>query len=178
MPRTIEYYVATSIDGFIAREDGSFADFAPDQTQLALYLDRIQTQYDTVLMGRATFEVGLSQGVRDPYPWLDTHVFSNTLEPGSVPEVSIHGESAPEVVSKLRAREGGRIWLCGGGELASALIDAGLIDRLVLKRYPVVLGGGVPLFRGSEPQRLKLGPCERHDSGVRIEEYELDTTIT
>lgn len=176
MPRIIEYYVAVSLDGFIAREDGSFAEFAPDETQLGLFQQRIQTHYDAVVMGRSTFEVGLAHGVNDPYPWLDTHVVSRTLEPSTAPAVSVHRDGPEATARRLRASDGGVVWLCGGGRLAGALMDAGLVDRLVLKRYPVVLGQGIPLFDRSVRNGLIRTDAQIYDSGHTVEFYDVTPT--
>ncbi|MGH1348605.1 MAG: dihydrofolate reductase family protein [Nannocystales bacterium] len=171
MPRILEYYVAASVDGYIAREDGSFDAFTPDEEQLQLFLSRIKERYDSVVMGHDTFEVGRQQGVHNPYPWLDTHVFSSRLPAEAASEVSVHGGSAEETVAELRAREGGQIWLCGGGRLAGSLLDAGLVDRVTIKRYPVVFGRGVPLFASTVARSLELLGSNTYDSGVLVSEY-------
>ncbi len=171
MPRTTEYYVATSVDGFIAAEDGSFDMFTPDDRQLSLFLERIRSAYDAVVMGRVTFDVGRAQGVLDPYPWLDTHVISSTLDPAEVPEITVHDRAPADVVGALRDTEGGTIWVCGGGLVAGELLRAGLLDRVVLKRYPVVLGRGIPLFGASGRRPMRLDASTRYDSGVTIDEY-------
>lgn len=171
MPRTIEYYVATSIDGFIAAEDGSYDMFTPDEEQLSLFLDRIRSAYDAVVMGRATFDVGRAQGVLDPYPWLDTHVVSSSLAAETVPNVTVHDRPAHAVVTDLRSGDGGAIWICGGGVLAGSLLTAGLLDRVVLKRYPVTLGRGVPLFGTTVRRPLRLETSTAYPSGVVVDEY-------
>ncbi len=106
-----------------------------------------------------------------PYPWLDTHVVSSTLDASEVPNVSVHARPPEAVVNTLRARDGGTIWICGGGMLAGALLTAGLIDRIVLKRYPVVLGRGVPLFAVEGIVPMQLETSTAYEGGVVISEY-------
>lgn len=171
MPRILEYYVAASIDGFIARADGSFDAFKPDDEQLQLFLSRIKERYDAVVMGRNTFDVGRGQGVLNPYPWLDTHVFSGRLQADEAPAVFVHATAAVEGVAELRRREGGRIWLCGGGQLAGSLFAAGLIDRVTIKRYPVAFGSGIPLFASPVAGALELEESTAYASGVLVSEY-------
>jgi dihydrofolate reductase len=77
---------------------------------------------------------------------IGTFVFSRTLE--SVPDgVELVREDAAGFVRRLKASEGGDIIVMGGGELGSALIEAGLVDEIGLAIQPVLLGGGTPLFR-------------------------------
>lgn len=171
MPRTTEYYVAASLDGLIAAEDGTHDMFTPDEEQLSLFLERIRSAYDAVVMGRATFDVGRAQGVLDPYPWLDTHVISSSIDPAAAPAATVHDRPADAVVRRLREADGGTIWICGGGVLAGSLLTAGLIDRVVVKRYPVILGRGIPLFGAAKVQPLRLESSTAYDGGVVISEY-------
>ena len=102
---------------------------------------------DTMLMGRKTFDfamrVGGGLGVG---PKIRTYVFSRTL--AEVPEGAelVSGDAA-EFVRRLKAEPGGDVIVMGGGELGSALIEAGLVDEIGLNVHPLLLGGGVPAFR-------------------------------
>lgn len=188
--RELTYFVAVSLDGYIAAPDHDFSDFptAGDHidvivreytdtlnahAQRALGVASDQTRFDTVLMGWNTYAVGLPYGVDNPYPHLRQHVFSRS--PRKVPEgVTLTADPPAEVARALKAEgSGSGIWLCGGGQIASALI--GEIDRLILKVNPILLGGGIPLFadRGHDLQQAELlasTPCQ---SGVLINEYRL-----
>lgn len=69
--------------------------------------------------------------------------------------------------TQLKQGEGGAIYLCGCGELAGALLSAGLIDRLILKKAPIVIGEGVRIFGDSSAQtRFKVSDITQHQSGV------------
>jgi dihydrofolate reductase len=126
-------------------------------------------RFDTVLMGRATYEPALLAGIASPYPHLHQVVFSRTLT-GTDPEVEAVSGDAADVVRDLKRQKGMDIWLCGGGTLAAQLL--GEIDELVLKRYPLVIGSGIPLFAG--PCDLTVfapAATDSFDSGVAVTTY-------
>lgn len=141
-------YVATSLDGYIARTDGNLdwlnAHPNPEGSDYgyAGLLDGI----GDILMGRETYEAVLGFGIPWPYPGHDTHVATRRRHyPASTPRTTI----TPDAVALTRAlREKGvkDIWLVGGGNLVQSLMAEGLVDRLVLTLIPRVLGGGIPLF--------------------------------
>lgn len=145
--RTLKYYVATSIDGYIAHEDGSFDGFVTDGEPVTDYLASLHT-FDAVLMGRKTYEVGLAVGKTDPYPHLDSYVFSRTMTESPDERVTLVSGDAGAAVEALKNRPGGDIYLCGGAQLAATLLAAHLIDEIILKVNPFVMGSGIPLFSG------------------------------
>jgi len=151
----LTYYVASTLDGFIAREDGSFSDFVWDDELVADYFATIET-FSTVLMGRKTYELGLAEGKTSPYPSLQQLVFSRSMEKSPDPAVELVRSDAARRMSALKQEEGNGIWLCGGADLATLCLEAGLLDALVLKLNPIIFGRGIPLFR----QRVDLGGLE------------------
>ena len=186
--RELVYYVAITLDGFIAREDGSFDDFPWDDQFISslaeLYPETMPApmrpgatragnrHFDAVLMGRRTYEVGLQQGLRSPYPTLDQFVFSRTMEESPDPAVTLVSSDAAQFVGELKERAGLGIWICGGSDLASELFEAGLVDRLILKVNPLVFGVGIPVFkRRLPPEVLDLAAHRAFDSGHLILEY-------
>ena len=185
------YYVAITLDGFIAREDGSFDDFPWDDDFIAaltsLYPETMPApmrpgatrdqnrHFDSVLMGRRTYEVGLNQGLTSPYPTLDQFVFSRTMEESPDPAVTLVSSQAVHFVRELKESVGTGVWLCGGGELASELFAADLVDRLILKVNPVVFGVGIPMFtRKLSPATFDLVSHRTFDSGHLLLEYSID----
>ncbi|MEM1182015.1 MAG: dihydrofolate reductase family protein [Acidobacteriota bacterium] len=171
----LRYYVATSLDGFIARGDGSFDDFVWDDELVADFMATVGT-FSAVLMGRKTYDVGLREGKTSPYPHLQQLVFSRSMDNSPDPAVELVREGAVERVREVKAQDGDGVWLCGGGELATLCLKAGLIDRLTLKLNPVVFGKGTPLFT----ERLDVGALEHtgrraFESGIVQMEYRLKT---
>ena len=183
--RELTYYVAVSLDGYIASPDGSFeafpvegdhmaallteyADTIPAHVAAALGIVADRRLFDTVLMGWNTYAVGLDEGVASPYPHLRQVVVT------SEHTVKVDGiETTSDPVGTVRALKeepGSGIWLCGGGSLAGALATE--IDRLVLKVNPVALGAGIPLFAGHyEPQPFERVATRAFQSGVVLNEY-------
>ncbi|MEM8857335.1 MAG: dihydrofolate reductase family protein [Chloroflexota bacterium] len=145
--RALKYYVATSLDGYIAHEDGSFDGFPWDDEVVADFLESFDW-FDTVLMGRKTYEVGLKEGKTSPYPMMEQIVFSQTMEQSPDEAVELVSTNAVERIRALKQESGKAIWLCGGGQLASVLCENGLIDEVIIKLNPVLFGSGIPLFSG------------------------------
>ncbi len=156
--RVLTYYVGVSLDGYIAAPDGSFDFFPVDQSVLDLIAEEFPetlpghvrahlgvtapgTRFDTVLMGRATYAPALEIGITSPYGHLRQYVVSTTLPAGSDPQVTVVADPLA-LVRQLKQEDGAGIWLAGGGLLAGTLL--GEIDELVIKRYPVVIGTGIP----------------------------------
>lgn len=185
--RQLTYHVGTTLDGFIASPDGQF-DFFPFEGDLAAallaeYPETIPAhgrgplglhgvankRFDTVLMGRATYEPGLAAGVTSPYPHLRQYVFSRTLARLD-PAVEIVPTDPVAFVRDLKRQDGAGIWLCGGANLAGQLLAE--IDELVIKRYPVVIGSGIPLFRAPFlPAGFTLTDSRVFNTGATITTY-------
>jgi dihydrofolate reductase len=164
MMRKLVYYVAATIDGFIAGPDGEFDFFPIDPDlmaamnnelpetvpthlrELAGLTDAANNRFDTVLMGRGTYEPALKEGITSPYAHLTQYVFSRTLTTTD-PGVEIIADDPVTFARTLKTRAGADIWLCGGGTLAGQLRPE--IDELLVKRYPIVIGTGIPLFTGA-----------------------------
>ncbi|MEL6824412.1 MAG: dihydrofolate reductase, partial [Calditrichota bacterium] len=111
------YYVAASLDGFIAREDGSFSDFVMDDEIVAHFMESLE-QFSSVLMGRKTYEIGLAEGKTNPYPMLESYVVSRSLDQETYPEVNLISSNIEDAVEKIKTTAKNPIWLCGGGKLA------------------------------------------------------------
>ncbi len=190
--RELVYFVAVSLDGYIAGPAGEFDAFPLEgdhmQPLTARFADAIPTNisdaygieqdgsvFDTVVMGWNTYAVGLPAGVTSPYRHLRQVVFSQSRTqadiPGDPPSLSVSNDNPVDVVRRLKDQPGTSIWLCGGGSIASVLADE--IDRLVLKRNPLLFGDGIPLFAPGayEPQRFHEVETTAYNSGVVVSEY-------
>jgi dihydrofolate reductase len=173
--RDLVYDVAVSIDGFICRSDGGIQDFVPDGPHVADYRARL-AGYDTAVMGRNTYEFGYQYGLAPgtrAYSHMDHYVFSSSLQFEHPHQLNIVAEKAGAVVRDLKGRSGSDIYLCGGSVFAGSLLQEQLIDRLVLKVNPVVIGEGLPLFSSPERASLKCTSTKRYENGVLLAEYDV-----
>src|SRR5687767_5385690 len=123
-------------------------------------------------MGRNTYEVGLRLGVTNPYPHLKSYVFSRTMKESPDERVEFVAENVMELVRKLKAEPGQDIYLCGGGALATELFKEDLIDEVILKLNPLLLGSGIPLISDiGRHVDLELIDSKVYDSGVVLLSY-------
>ncbi|MBB5911644.1 dihydrofolate reductase [Nocardia transvalensis] len=187
--RKLTYYVASTIDGFIAGEDGSvdffpvggdhgpaitaqYPETLPTKVREAQGIDKLGSYFDTVLMGRKTHDFGVRTGTSSPYAHLRQFVVSTTLPENPAPDVELIPGDPLERVRELKREKGLGIWLCGGGELAQTLLPE--IDQIFLKLYPIVLGVGRPLFGAThlpEPARFRVLTSRVFEDGVAFVKY-------
>lgn len=169
------YDVAVSMDGFIAGPGGDISRFAHEGPVVDDYFARLKT-YPTAIMGRATYEFGYRHGLRpgqNPYPWMRTIVFSATLDLPAGAQVEVAASRSADIVADLKAQAQAPIYLCGGGVFAASLMDHGLIDRIRLKRAPVLLGGGVALLTpiGRPMPDLRLDDQRDYTDGYLYQDF-------
>lgn len=188
--RKLTYYVASTIDGFIATEDGSvdffpvggdhgpaitaqYPETLPTKVREALGIDKRNANFDTVLMGRKTHDFGVRTGTSSPYAHLRQFVVSTTMTESPDPAVELISADPLARVREIKRDKGLGIWLCGGGELAQVLLPE--IDQIFLKLYPIVLGRGRSLFGDGpklpEPTRFRVITSQVFEDGVAFVKY-------
>ena len=180
MPEVI-LYVAASVDGYIARPDGS-VDWLDDLPQPELEPEPAGGQVEdedygygefiagvgVVLMGRVTYEQILSLGVDYPYPGTAGYVFSRNRAGEQDDNVRfVAGDDIGGLVARLKAEQDKNLWLVGGGQLVREFLRLDLIDRIELFILPIILGEGIPLFPPATPERdLTLTDCRAYATGM------------
>jgi dihydrofolate reductase len=170
--RKVVFGGANSLDNYFARKDHS-TDWLRWSDEAAAVTAAYWKTFDTVLMGRKTYEVALrhSKG-KAPYPGKQSYVFSRTCTDDANGAVTIVATDAVEFVRQLKKQRGKDICLMGGGQLARSFFEAGLIDEVGFNIHPVLLGSGIPLFHEMTRQiDLELLECRSFKNGCVLVKY-------
>jgi dihydrofolate reductase len=170
--RKVIFGGASSLDNYIAREDGA-VDWLMWSDEAAEIMKDMWSRFDTMVMGRKTYEVAAGQSskssrkkTKNPYAGIRTIVFSRTLSPGEHDGVVVTAEDPGKFVKKLKREKGKDICIMGGGDLARSLFEAGVIDEIGFNIHPVLLGSGIPLFHTMKKQiDLELIECRPFRNG-------------
>lgn len=175
--RDIVYYVASSIDGYICGPEGDISGFVQEGEGVNSYFSDL-SQFDTVIMGRNTYEFGYRYGLKPgqpAYPGMRHYIFSNQLQiDDKDPAVEIVKPSV-EFIKTLKGESGKSIYLCGGGHFAGWMLENELIDTLKIKLNPLILNHGVPLFGSSKKTcKTTLTGSIKFDDGLHILTYQLN----
>ncbi len=172
----ISVFVGASVDGFIARPDGSL-DFLDAAGSGPHGYEEFIATVDTIVLGRKTFETVLGFGT---WPYGERRVVVLSRQPADLATAAARGgrveqmSGTPgEIVSRLAAA-GARHVYVDGGITIQRFLSAGLIDRLVVSRVPVLIGSGIPLF-GALPRdvRLRHVATRAFEGGLVQSEYEV-----
>jgi dihydrofolate reductase len=174
--RKIIYYVAMSLDGFISGDNGDISGFVGDGNGVAKYLADL-AGYDTVIMGKNTYEFGYKFGLqpgKPAYPHMTHYVFSNSLTLDNPDPKVLVRPIRIEEIDKIKKQSGTDIYLCGGGQFAGWLLNNNQIDTLKIKLNPLLLGEGVRMFRDAKSDcKLELIETDRYEHGLQIMTYKL-----
>lgn len=160
--RKIILFIASSLDGYIAREDGSVdwlftdADYGYKKFYAAV---------DTVIMGRKTYEKSL-EFEKGPYKDKKCYVFTRNRKLKEIKNF----EFVNEVVrfsEKLLKLKGSDIWLVGGSNIISIFLNNDLLDEIIVYIHPIILGNGILLFKNiKQDVKLKFVNTKSYKSGL------------
>jgi dihydrofolate reductase len=179
--RKVKYFIANSLDNYIARPDGAVEWLFNDGTDYGM--GEFFRSIDAVLLGRKTYDFATGQQAKPKRKtkkkrkgvagWgMKSYVFSRTLKLEPEDDLTIVSENAGEFVRELKNQPGKDIWLMGGGELARSLFAEGVVDEISLNIHPVLLGRGIPLFLDLPKQiNLELITARSHNNGCVQVEY-------
>ena len=165
--RKVKLFIASSLDGYIARKDGSIDWlYTDDDYGFAQFYDLV----DTILMGRRTYNKALELAPGG-YPHKDkkSYVFTQTAS-GRKREKDQNVYFITDVIEfakELVQSPGKDIWLVGGADIISIFLNAGLLDESILSIHPIILGNGIPLFKNLQGQtNLKLIKSIPYENGL------------
>ena len=140
--RRVRYSVAMSLDGYLAGPKGEI-DWVTNDPEVDFV--GLAAQFDTMLVGRKTYEFARAHRASIRMPGIDPYVLSRTLQQSQCPDATVTAD-AEGTVSSLKRQPGKDIWLFGGGSLFRSLLELGLVDTVEVAIIPVLLGGGLPLL--------------------------------
>jgi dihydrofolate reductase len=166
-------FVGTSLDGFIARTDGAL-DFLPAGGGEPHGYDEFMASVDALVIGRKTYETVLAFDAW-PYGKKPVFVLSSRALPAAPADAIVEHMAGPpaEIVARLSAR-GVRHAYVDGGITIQSFLRAGLIQRLIVTRVPVLIGSGIPLFGPTTSDiALKHIGTRQYASGLVQSEYEV-----
>jgi len=172
---TVSVFIGTSIDGFIARPNGDL-DFLPASGGEPHGYIEFMASVDAIVIGRKTFETVLAF---ETWPYGDKRVVVLSSQPLDLSVVHggvVEQMSGPpsEIVSKLDASGAHHLYIDGGITIRRFL-RAGLVQRLIITRVPVLIGDGIPLFGSlSREVRLHHVATQCYPSGLVKSEYRVE----
>lgn len=170
--RKLISYIAISLDGKIANPDGSvdWLHELPNPEQLDYGYEKFIKSVDTTIMGNATYQQVLGFGSEFPYAGKENFVLTRDSLKQRDANVSFIAEDAVSFISSLKNKKGKSIWLIGGAQANTLLLNAGLVDELRIFVMPIILGNGIPLFStGAKTKMLKLADTRVYESSGVVE---------
>jgi dihydrofolate reductase len=167
--RKIKLYIATSLNGKIAKPDGS-VDWLesipnPEKTDYgyAEFIDSI----DTTIQGYTTYNQIINWDIEFPYKGKKNFVLTKKQNIENTEFVDFITENHVDFIKDLKRQEGGDIWLIGGGQANTMVLNAGLLDEIQIFVMPIILSGGIDLFDVfPQETQLKLLETKSYSSGV------------
>ncbi len=161
-------YIALSLDGYIADEQGS-VDWIKGEDENQELVDTYSAfikGVDTVIMGRNTYNQIVSELSPDvwPYRGMISYVITHQVEEEEREDIKFIDADPAILLRKLKQEEGKNIWICGGASIVNQLIKEDLIDVYHLTFVPIMLGGGTRLFEAMGSQvELKLTDMQSYN---------------
>lgn len=167
--RKLVLYIASSLDGYIATDkhnlDWLFEVEGEGDNGYSEFYDTV----DTILIGRTTYDWIIEhENGHLPYKGKECYVFSRTRKDNKEHVVFIN-EDVVQFAKDLKNKNGKKIWIVGGGELLYTFLKEKLVDEIIVTIAPVLLGGGIPLFKNNDFQtRLCLKNISRFNQFVEL----------
>ncbi len=167
--RKISLYIATSLDGYIAKpnDDLSFLNLVEKEGEDYGYAEFFEN-IDTIIVGRKTYDYVLKEIGSSHYDngQRDVYVITRTERP-KIGRTTFYGESIPDLVKQFKSENGKNIYCDGGAAVIHELLQHDLIDEMTISVVPVLLGNGTRLFKDNRPEQLlELVSSKSFDTGL------------
>lgn len=174
--RKIKLYIAASIDGYIAGLDGDMDWLSgyPITPESNYGYDKFFNSVDSVIIGGKSFRDILNMDVIYPYKDKTSYVITrNRVSHTSIENVQFLSNDIIETIDSLKKKQGKDIWLVGGGEIVSMLLESNLVDEMIITYIPKILGDGIPLFPKMKIEsNWKLLNSQSYNNSVLFIEYQ------
>ena len=173
--KKIKLYIAVSLDGYIARPDGGLDWLLkyPMPTGTEYSYKDLMDSIDTIIMGNSTYQELIAMSVDWPYKGKKTYVltrYKNNLSPKE--DVTYLTDNVIRTIRQLKQQEGKDIWLVGGGQVITLLMNHDLVDEMQICFVPVILGEGIPLFPNKPKEsQWDLTGNTAYESGILKVDY-------
>ena len=166
----VKLFIATTIDGFIARENGSldWLEDMPNPEGLDYGYGDFIADIDVVVMGRTTYESILGFGVDWPYANGDSFVVTSDKNyEVKTEKTEVLNRIDTKVIDEIKSISKKNIWIIGGGKLISEFLNLNLIDEMTITIIPIILGKGIKLFPNElNESKFQLLGVESFNTGI------------
>ena len=163
-------YIATTIDGKIARKDGSldWLYALPNPNQIDHGYVQFLNRIETTIMGRNTYNEIISFGVDWPYQGMNSYVVTTDKDfKPTTTDTFVVTTDLTDFVNDLKKKSEKDIWLIGGGQIIASFLSYNLLDRMILTIIPTMIGEGISLFPNiSKETTWNLTNVEKFETGV------------
>jgi dihydrofolate reductase len=174
--RKIKLYIAASLNGKIAEKDGSvdWLYVKENEEEVDYGYEKFYESIDTTVQGSSTYKKVESWGIDFPYPDKKNYVITRNKNLVDNQDVEFISDNHLKFIKDLKIKNGKDIWLIGGGQINTMLLNEGLIDELHLFCMPIILSDGVELFEGLPNRKdIELIETKAHDSGAIEMKYKI-----
>lgn len=175
--KKIKLYIATSLNGKIARIDGSvdWLESIPNPEKIDYGYSEFYDSIDTTIQGNNTYKQIISWGIDFPYVGKKNFVFTKNQNLENNENVEFISTNHIEFIQDLKNRKGKDIWLIGGGKINTLFLNEGLIDEIYLFVMPIILSDGIEVFETFPKEtQLKLLHTKSYSSGVTELQYKVE----
>ncbi len=170
-------YIATSLNGKIARLDGSvdWLEAIPNPTKIDYGYTDFYDSIDTTIQGYSTYNQIIEWGIDFPYPDKKNYVFTRKQGLQNTEHITFISENHNQFVAQLKQQTGKDIWLIGGGQINTLLLNLQLIDEIHCFVMPIIIPDGIELF-GALPQEttLQLIDSEKYATSAVAVKYQVN----